>query len=141
MHINIKVFETHSWKVQKNNVSNGWKSLEIRNKSRVGKKFIWSLEIYENWLWSFMYKTCLWNICQKWPTSSPSVSLMQASNGKTYNIKVVDILNMINLDLNFASFGFFDEKVMGTWSWTFFIFQWFWSKVTYNVLYYHMCLF
>jgi hypothetical protein len=50
MNINIKLFETPTWKVQKINVSNGWKALEIRNKSHVGKKFIWHLEISENWL-------------------------------------------------------------------------------------------
>ena len=37
--------------------------------------------------------------------------MMQASNGKTTNIKVVDLLNMIKLDLNFASFGFFIRKL------------------------------
>jgi hypothetical protein len=50
MDIKRKLFETHTWKVQKSNVSNGWKALEIRNKSHVGQKFIWNLEINENWL-------------------------------------------------------------------------------------------
>ena len=48
---------------------------------------------------------------QKWSTSSPSVSMMQASNGKTSNFKVVDIFKMINLDSHFASFGFFMRKL------------------------------
>ena len=68
MNINIKLFETHSWKVQKINVSNGWKALEIRIKSHNGQKFIWKLEIYENWLWRFGYKTCvgsLWKFSSK----------------------------------------------------------------------------
>jgi len=50
MTIKRKLFETPTWKVQKSNVSNGWKVLEIRNKIPVGKKFIWHLEINENWL-------------------------------------------------------------------------------------------
>jgi hypothetical protein len=50
MNINIKLFETPSWKVKKINVSNGWKALGTRNKSHVGKKFIWSLELNGNWL-------------------------------------------------------------------------------------------
>ena len=37
--------------------------------------------------------------------------MMKASNGKTSNIKVVDIFNMINLDLNFASFVFFMREL------------------------------
>ena len=32
--------------------------------------------------------------------------MIQASNEKTLNINVVDIFKTINLDLNFASFGF-----------------------------------
>ena len=38
--------------------------------------------------------------------SSPSVSMIQAPNDKTLNMKVVDIFNTINLDLNFESFRF-----------------------------------
>jgi hypothetical protein len=50
MNISIKPFETHSWKVQKINVSNGWKALEIRNKSHVGKKSFG--------VWEFMKTGC-----------------------------------------------------------------------------------
>jgi hypothetical protein len=28
-------------------VSNGWKGLDVRNNCYVGKKYIWSVEIYE----------------------------------------------------------------------------------------------
>ena len=40
-------------------MSNGWKSLEIRNKSYVEKKIIWHLEINENLLSKFGHKTCI----------------------------------------------------------------------------------
>jgi hypothetical protein len=50
MNIKKELLETHQWKVQKSNASNGWKALEIRNKSHVGQKLIWHLEINENWL-------------------------------------------------------------------------------------------
>jgi hypothetical protein len=36
---------------------------------------------------------------------------MKALNDTTLNIKVVDIFNTINLDLNFASFGFLMRKL------------------------------
>jgi hypothetical protein len=58
-----------------------------------------------------MYKTCVCEICQNGPTSRPSVSMIQASNDKTLNIKVVYLFNKINLDLNFASFGFLMKKL------------------------------
>ena len=51
------------------------------------------------------------NFCQNGPTSSPSVSMMQASNVKTSNIKFVDIFKKNNWGLNFALFGFFMRKV------------------------------
>jgi hypothetical protein len=38
--------------------------------------------------------------------------MIKASNGKTFNIKVVDIFKMINLDLKFASFGFLMRKLL-----------------------------
>ena len=47
----------------------------------------------------------------KFPTSSPSISMMQASNGKVSNIKVVYLFRMINLDIHFASFRFFMRKL------------------------------
>ena len=37
--------------------------------------------------------------------------MIQASNDKTFNIEVVDMFKTINLDLNFASFGFFRRKL------------------------------
>jgi hypothetical protein len=43
--------------------------------------------------------------------SSPFVLMMQASNGKTSNIKVVDLFKTIKMDLNFASFGFLMKKL------------------------------
>ena len=43
--------------------------------------------------------------------SSPSVSMMKDPNDKTFNIEVVDHFKKINLDLNFASFGFFMRKL------------------------------
>jgi hypothetical protein len=49
-----------------------------------------------------MSKSPFENFHQKQASSSPSVSMMQASNGKTLNIKVVDIFKVINLDSNFA---------------------------------------
>jgi hypothetical protein len=39
------------------NVSNGWKVLEVSNKSHVGQKIIWHFEIDQNWLGIFKYKT------------------------------------------------------------------------------------
>jgi hypothetical protein len=43
--------------------------------------------------------------------SSPSLSMMQAPNDKIFNMKVVYIFKEINLDLNFASFGFLMKKL------------------------------
>jgi hypothetical protein len=37
-------------KFKHKHVANGWKGLDIRNKSYVEQKSIWSLENYENWL-------------------------------------------------------------------------------------------
>jgi hypothetical protein len=37
--------------------------------------------------------------------------MMQAPNDKIFHIKVVGILKTINLDLNFASFGFLMRKL------------------------------
>ena len=37
--------------------------------------------------------------------------MMKASNGKSSKTKVVDIFNMINLDLKFASFGVLMRKL------------------------------
>ena len=37
--------------------------------------------------------------------------MMQASNEKTSNIKVVYIFKTVKMDLNFASFGFFMRKL------------------------------
>jgi hypothetical protein len=37
--------------------------------------------------------------------------MMQAPNDKIFNMKVVDIFKKINLDLNFASFGFLMRKL------------------------------
>jgi hypothetical protein len=36
--------------------------------------------------------------------------MMQAPNDKHFNMKVVDLSKEINLDLNFASFGFLIKK-------------------------------
>jgi hypothetical protein len=38
-------------------VSNGWKAIEIRNKSHVGQKIIWHVQVNQNWLGKFKYKT------------------------------------------------------------------------------------
>jgi hypothetical protein len=37
--------------------------------------------------------------------------MMQASNDKTFNVNVVDLFKEINLDLNFASFGFLMKEL------------------------------
>jgi hypothetical protein len=53
-----------------------------------------------------MCKTCQCKVSNFGQLSSPSVLMMQALNGKTSNIKVVDIFNTIKMDLSFESFGF-----------------------------------
>jgi hypothetical protein len=53
-----------------------------------------------------MCKTCQGKVSKIGQFSSPSVLMMQASNGKTSNNKVVDLFKTIKMDLNFASFGF-----------------------------------
>ena len=58
-----------------------------------------------------MCKTCQGKVSKIGQLSSPSVLMMQASNEKTSNIKVVVIFKKIKMDLNFASFGFFMKKL------------------------------
>jgi hypothetical protein len=58
-----------------------------------------------------MCKTCQGKVSKIGQLSSPSVLMMQAPNGKTSNIKVVDIFKTIKMDLNFASFGFLMKEL------------------------------
>jgi hypothetical protein len=58
-----------------------------------------------------MCKTCQGKVSKIGQLSSPPVWMMQASNEKPSNIKVLDIFKTIKMDLNFASFGFFMKKL------------------------------
>jgi hypothetical protein len=58
-----------------------------------------------------MCKTCQGKVSKIGQLSSPSVLMMQASNGKTSNIKVVDLFKTIKMDLKFASFGFLMKEL------------------------------
>ena len=58
-----------------------------------------------------MCKICQGKVSKIGQLSSPSFLMIQASNGNTSNIKVVDSFNAIKIDLNFASFGFFMKEL------------------------------
>jgi hypothetical protein len=55
--------------------------------------------------------TCQSKVSKFGQFSSPSILMMQASNEKTFNNKVVDLFKEIKMNLNFASFGFLMKEL------------------------------
>jgi hypothetical protein len=107
-------------------VSNGWKGLDIRNKSYVGKKSIWSLEICENWPWSLRYKTCisfLWIFFSKVTNFKPFCSNDASLKWKNPQHQSCIYFQYDQFRLKFCIIWIFYEEFMGTWSWTFFKFN------------------